>query len=150
MGLFSQISLVAGAFLVGLVAVAMLISGWELLRQRELLEQLRRDRAAFAATSPLPLAQAGSMPANGPAYARVASVAGGGADANAGARAPNASSHAAQAANATQGDPRWIETRPSVLSPAPAVEGGTVARERQFAEAGTPARERERELDLSL
>jgi hypothetical protein len=152
MGLLSQISLVAGAFLVGLVAVAMLVSGWELLRQRELLDQLRRDRAAFAATSPLPLAQPGSMPASGPAFARVASLASGGADANAGALVPAASSHAAHGTNATLGDSRWIETRPSVLSPTRAVDGGPVAHEQQFSEAATPEveRERERELDLSL
>lgn len=110
MGLFTLVCTVIGIFLVGLVALATLVAGWELLRQREVLDMMRRDSAAFAATSPLPLAA--GAPAAGAAFARLgpnpASVAHG--------AAPNA--------------PNWIETRPMILSQVPAFDDETVVRAR--------------------
>jgi hypothetical protein len=120
MGLLSQIALVAGVFLVGLVALATLVAGWELLRQRELIEMLRRDRAAFAATSPLPLA-ASTSPAPGPAFARLASSAPAGSASATGVKPVG-----------VRRDTNWIETRPMVLSHVPAVDDELVVRARQL------------------
>lgn len=105
MGMFSAVLPVAGAFLVVLVVVAMLVAGWEWLRQREHLDSLRRDRACQAATSPLPL----------PAVPQAREHAG---TNRAGPWA--ATPAAAMPLTLTQAgrrDANWIETRPMVLSP---------------------------------
>ena len=113
MGILSFISLAVGASLVGLVAVAMLVAGWELLRQRELQDQLRRDRAAFAATSPLPLMSSPAQLA-GAAFARLTSARPAtGTEAEGGTPAPRTPP--------TPRDPHWVETKPMVLNAASAV-----------------------------
>lgn len=118
MGTLTLLALVVGGFLSGLVIVAALVAAWEWLRQREMLESLRRDRAISAATSPLPLSAEGrtrnevtAPPA--PGETPVGTLAGLGAGTPA-RRGPN-----------------WIETRPMVLSFAPAVDDETVARSKE-------------------
>jgi hypothetical protein len=96
MGMLSLLSVVAGVFMGGLVVVAAIVAGWELLRQREQLDQIRRDRALYKASSPLPL--------TGAALAKEAWA----ASATAGPAA----------APMMRRDLKWIETRPMILSPA--------------------------------
>ena len=118
MGLLSFISMVVGIFLGGLIALAALVAGWELLRQRELIDRMRRDRAAFAATSPLPLspsAQGCGRPA--PLAAPL--------DSEAAAHARAALAAAARAPR----DRTWVETRPTVLSFAPAADDDAPVRQ---------------------
>jgi hypothetical protein len=129
MGALTLLSLVVGAFLGGLVIVAIFVAGWETLRQREALEMRRRDRAVFAATSPLPLATAAS-----------------GGTSAAPLRAPGIVAGTTPASGqGTRREPNWIETRPMVLRHAPAT-----------ASAPAPAVDdetrvtRTRELDLLL
>jgi hypothetical protein len=124
MGFLTLLSLVVGGFLGGLVIVAVFVAGWEMLRQREALDLLRRDRAVFAATSPLPLAAAAGGGAGG-SPARAAGVGATGAVPGPGP--------------ASRREPNWIETRPMVLrhAPAPAVDDETAVT-------------RQRELDLLL
>ncbi len=153
MGLLSLIIVIAGASLVGLVAIAVVVAGWEVLRQRELLEMLRRDRAAFAATSPLPLAD--STADRGGAFARLTSAVAGDAERGSGATGAGAgptadrrsagfaaraggSAAALAALGGVRRDTNWIETRPMVLSHVPAVDDELAVRQS------------ERELDLSL
>ena len=125
MGLLTLAVSVFGTFLVGLVALATMVAVWELLCQRELLDRTRRDRAAFAATSPLPLAA--GAPMVDAAFARQARASPTGAD---------GSDVAGAAAAGTRRDPNWIETRPMILSQVPAIDDET--------------RPRKRELDLAL
>ncbi|MBL8325526.1 MAG: hypothetical protein JNJ89_11280 [Rubrivivax sp.] len=124
MDLLSALSLAVGVCLVALVAVAMLVAGWELLRQRELLDQLRRDRAVYAATSPLPLV--GSRPpTEGPAGAAPAA-----GPPQAGTTASPATGPAAAAAEPPRREANWTETRPMVLRFAPAADDNTAPRPR--------------------
>jgi len=105
MGVLTLIVMVAGGFVAGLVFVAIIVAAWEFLRQREELEALRRDRATYAATSPLPLAlaaQAGALPL---------------------ARPPGVEPMPTLAP--PRREPNWIETRPMVLRCAPAVDDET-------------------------
>lgn len=127
MGALSLLVSVAGACLVVLVAVAAVVAGWEWLRQREALELLRRDRAIYAATSPLPLA-ASARPAKVDDVRAVAGEPGGRTLALAVAGAAGGAPLAAQAAHR---EPTWIETRPMVLSCAPATDDETVLRRRE-------------------
>lgn len=103
MGALSFIALIVGGFVAGLVTVAMIVAGWELLRQREQIDAMRRDRAIYAATSPLPLA-----PAARPEPPRAAPLG-----------APPT-----VAAPAARREPNWIETRPMVLC-TPAIDDET-------------------------
>ncbi|MCW5633326.1 MAG: hypothetical protein KIT17_08305 [Rubrivivax sp.] len=114
--LLSVLSTMVGGVLLAVVAVAVLVAGWELLRQRELLDQLRRDRAFYAATSPQPLA----------APAREA-----GAPAQPPAGAPPPAARAVTTAAPARREGEWIETRPTVLSFAPAVDDDTLVRQRE-------------------
>lgn len=127
MDLLSALSLALGVFLVGLVAVAMLVAGWELLRQRELLDQLRRDRAVYAATSPLPLAVALSRPSVGVGAPAASQASAASTRSTGPAVAP-----AGAAAVATRRDAAWTETRPMVLSFAPAADDDSVPRPREL------------------
>jgi uncharacterized membrane protein YhiD involved in acid resistance len=120
MDLLSFLSLAAGMFLVGLVAVAMLVAGWELLRQREVLERLRRDRAAYTASAPLPLDGAPSAAAAGIGSATGTALAGAATAATAAAAATAAT--AAAAAAPLRRESHWTETRPTVLEFAPAID----------------------------
>ncbi|MBL8287905.1 MAG: hypothetical protein JNL85_07975 [Rubrivivax sp.] len=112
MGMLTAVLSVAGVFLVVLVAVAMVVAGWEWLRQREHLDRLRRDRACQAATSPLPLPAAANLPANAGA-----------------GRSGAAAAAAAVPLTRVQAARRegWIETRPMVLSPLRAAGDGAPA-----------------------
>jgi hypothetical protein len=110
MELLSAIALAAGVGFVALVALAMLVAGWETLRHRELLDQLRRDRALYAATSPLPLMGGGS-----------------GADAAGEMRRAIAAANA-PSAGPSRRDASWTETRPMVLKLPPAADDNTAAR----------------------
>jgi len=123
MGLLTLLALVVGGLLGGLVIVAVFVAGWEMLRQREALDLLRRDRAVFAATSPLPLVAASG--GAGASAARASGIA--------------ATGMAPGPGLAARREPNWIETRPMVLryAPAPAVDDETAVT-------------RERELDLLL
>lgn len=120
MGIVTLLALGVGGFLAGLVVVAALVAGWEWLRQRELLDSLRRDRAVYAATSPLPLPaerrHAGSEAATSPLRRHE------------GAAAPAGGS---ASFSSTPRGPSWIETRPTVLSFAPALDDETAARSRE-------------------
>lgn len=120
MGLFTLALLAVGGLLAGLVIVAVLVAGWEWLRQREMLDSLRRDRAVYAATSPLPLSgetrAGGSTP---PASAPRPPGEGAGTASRAVSVVPG------------QRGPNWIETRPMVLSFAPAVDDETAVRTRE-------------------
>ncbi len=111
MGILSLVFMAAGGFLAGLLVVAALVAGWELLRQRDLLIQMRRDRALYAASSPLPLA--------------------GTAEAGRSARALGAAPLTGAAVAMAQRDPKWIETRPMVLRSA-AVDDETRADQREL------------------
>ncbi len=101
----------AGGVVLALLGVAMLVAGWEFLLEREAQHRLRRDRDTFAASSPLPLAESGS---------------------DAGARQAAWAGALAGMAGATGSAPRrdasWIDTRPTVLSCAPAVDDETLPR----------------------
>lgn len=110
MGALTLLVLVIGGFVAGLVTVAMVVAGWELLREREQLDELRRDRAVFAATSPLPLAQPGSAGSTVPL-----------------ARPLGAAPAETLTAAATRRDPNWTETRPMVLC-TPALDDETRTR----------------------
>lgn len=114
MGTLSLVFMVASGLLAGLLVVAALVAGWEMLRQRELLDQMRRDRAVYAATSPLPLAGMAGL-----------------AEAGGSGRAPSAAAPAGPATAMSRRDPKWIETRPMVLSTA-AVDDETRAGQREL------------------
>jgi H+/Cl- antiporter ClcA len=105
MGALTFIALAVGVFVAGLIGVAMIVAGWELLRQREQLDALRRDRAVYAATSPLPLAPAAGARPEAP-------------------RAAPPGVPPPVAAPAVRREPHWIETRPMVLC-TPAVDDET-------------------------
>jgi hypothetical protein len=98
-----------GGLVLVLVCLAMLVAGWELLLERDAQRRLRRDRQAFAASSPLPLAEPGSETG-----ARRAALAG-----------ALAVMSAAPAAAAARREANWIETRPMVISRAPAFDDDT-------------------------
>ena len=116
MGALTLLSLIVGGFVGGLVILAIFVAGWEMLRQREALELLRRDRAVFAATSPLPLTAAARAGAEAsPALASELAAA----------------SEAPGPRQATRREPNWIETRPMVLRYAPAVDDETVTHQRE-------------------
>ena len=108
-----------GGFLLALVGLAMLVAAWELLLEREALHRLRRDRATFAASAPLPLVdgQAGIENA-----VRQAAMVGAAAD------KPGKPLPASVPAIAPRKDASWIETRPMVLNCPPAAEDVSVAR----------------------
>ena len=101
-----------GGLVLALVCVAMLVAAWELLLERDAQRRLRRDRQAFAASSPLPLAEPGAETG-----ARRAALAG-----------ALAGMCAAPAAAAARRDANWIETRPMVTSRALAVDEESAAR----------------------
>lgn len=111
MELLAAISVAVGVCFVGLVALAMLVAGWETLRQRELLDQMRRDRALYAATSPLPLFSGGA--------------------AALGSMRRASTKAAAPSTGAPQRDASWTETRPAVLNFAPAVDDNTASIRRE-------------------
>jgi hypothetical protein len=108
MGLLSLVTTVLGVFLVGLVAVAAVVAGWEWLRQREMLDLLRRGREHYAATSPLPLAAALRGAAGTPAAER---------------EQPGAPA----VPTPLRRDLPWVETRPAVLSYARAADDETAS-----------------------
>ncbi|MBI5719834.1 MAG: hypothetical protein HZC37_19350 [Burkholderiales bacterium] len=125
MGALTLLLLIVAGFLAGLVTLAALVAGWEWLRQREALEMLRRDRATFAATSPLPLAAAAAPRAAGEG-SRPQAV-----EPGAGAPVPASPPPAQRGVPPLRREPSWIETRPMVLSYVPAVDDETIVRHRE-------------------
>lgn len=129
MGALTLVLVIAGGFLAGLVAVAALVAGWEMIHQREQLDAMRRDRAVYAATSPLPLAPASATAATTP-------------------MARPLGTPPALISPTPRRDPNWIETRPMVLC-APAVDDET-RRAREAAPEADRSKEAVREPDLLL
>jgi len=89
-----------GGFVLALISVAMLVAAWELLQDRDAEHRLLRDRAAFAASSAMPLA--GSGPDVGRRRAALAGALTGVSGASAG--------------RTSRIDANWIETRPTILN----------------------------------
>lgn len=129
MGALSFFLLIVGGFLAGLVVVAVLVAAWELLRQREQLDAMRRDRIVYAATSPLPLAPASSTAATTPLARPLGTP-------------------PALTTPTPRRDPNWIETRPMVLC-APALDDDTRRVREPQPEAGR-SKDAAREPDLLL
>ncbi|MBK9136236.1 MAG: hypothetical protein IPM15_18325 [Betaproteobacteria bacterium] len=150
MGALTLLPLVAGGFLAGLIVVAAFIAGWELLRQREQLDAMRRDRSLYAASSPLPLTTLAECERRATPLAHPLGAA------------------SDPSGPVTQRDPNWIETRPMILrvqavddemrKPRPAAAArrandakpGNAAKTGKAEKAAKPAKEEEREPDLLL
>lgn len=116
MGVLTLLVLIVGGFLSGLITVAAIVAGWEWLRQREALEMVRRDRAVYALTSPLPLGAAARTGGEATSHLRPG--------ASAASVIPESGSPGRRGSN-------WIETRPMVLSCAPAVDDETAVHQRE-------------------
>jgi hypothetical protein len=125
MGDLTSIALLAGGFFGALVGVALLVAGWELLRQRDMLVSMRRDRAVYAASAPLPLSAAVRAGLDPAAARRRAD------DAPEGASGDAAAAAGAPGAAPAKREPNWIETRPMVISRAPAVDDNLALRQRE-------------------
>jgi hypothetical protein len=89
-----------GGFVLALIGVAMLVAAWEFLQDRDAEHRLLRDRAAFAASSAMPLA--GSGPEAGKHRTALSGALAGIA--------------AMPAGRTSRFDANWIETRPTILN----------------------------------